>query len=402
MGGTYRSARLPVRGPPAIGRYRQKSTVGGRLREKLTVGGRLRKKKGRKERGKEEKRRGEEIIPRCPHPREEMERLPTRGERSRRLVNSSCNSYLLSCKLDECDNDSTAKNRREQSSRRSKEKPTFVEKHERSKEYDMFHEKHRSHCYDSGKDIYKVKDKDFLKKHQKYEENYYDDRESYKRKHREDPLGRKRVKPYVNEHMKSKEYKSRIQEQLKHAQFSDYTDDDRELSDGHSNSLSSDKSSHRLSIDEERYNGRSCSDDLGSDVDPSRRITSQHSGCLTESREYDRRSKHKSHDYEIDGHSSKFGKPNNHHLRVSSHDLDRKARSEGSDLEDADAHLPYSRSSREKKHDRSSRKRNLYQKKGEDDDSSDEPSTLESSNKKLKRKEEKIYPSRSSGRQTVR
>ncbi|RZS12056.1 hypothetical protein BHM03_00043431 [Ensete ventricosum] len=333
MGGTYRSARLPVRGPPAIGRYRSRRS---------------------------------------------------------------------DSELDECDNDSTAKNRREQSSRRSKEKPTFVEKHERSKEYDMFHEKHRSHCYDSGKDIYKVKDKDFLKKHQKYEENYYDDRESYKRKHREDPLGRKRVKPYVNEHMKSKEYKSRIQEQLKHAQFSDYTDDDRELSDGHSNSLSSDKSSHRLSIDEERYNGRSCSDDLGSDVDPSRRITSQHSGCLTESREYDRRSKHKSHDYEIDGHSSKFGKPNNHHLRVSSHDLDRKARSEGSDLEDADAHLPYSRSSREKKHDRSSRKRNLYQKKGEDDDSSDEPSTLESSNKKLKRKEEKIYPSRSSGRQTVR
>ncbi|RWV84197.1 hypothetical protein GW17_00054101, partial [Ensete ventricosum] len=34
MGGTYRSARLPVRGPPATRRFRQKSTVGGRLSEK--------------------------------------------------------------------------------------------------------------------------------------------------------------------------------------------------------------------------------------------------------------------------------------------------------------------------------------------------------------------------------
>ncbi|RWW52448.1 hypothetical protein BHE74_00041123 [Ensete ventricosum] len=31
MGGTYRSARLPVRGPPATGRFRQKSAVGGRF-----------------------------------------------------------------------------------------------------------------------------------------------------------------------------------------------------------------------------------------------------------------------------------------------------------------------------------------------------------------------------------
>ncbi|RZS09378.1 hypothetical protein BHM03_00040455 [Ensete ventricosum] len=55
MGGTYRSARLPVRGPPATGRFCQKSGVGGRLSEKPTVGGRLRKKKGRR-RGKEKKK----------------------------------------------------------------------------------------------------------------------------------------------------------------------------------------------------------------------------------------------------------------------------------------------------------------------------------------------------------
>ncbi|RRT35386.1 hypothetical protein B296_00048697 [Ensete ventricosum] len=85
MSGTYRSARLPVRGLPTTGQFRQKSTVGGRLR----------KKKGR---------RGEERIPRpravLAHlssppagrprprplflPRKETERLPTRGDRSRR------------------------------------------------------------------------------------------------------------------------------------------------------------------------------------------------------------------------------------------------------------------------------------------------------------------------------
>ncbi|RZR74673.1 hypothetical protein BHM03_00041222, partial [Ensete ventricosum] len=111
MGGTYRSARLPVHGPSANGRFHQKSIVsgrlkkksivGGRLREKLTVGGRLRKKKGR--RGKEKKKkRGRKntspgrhprppaiVAPGRPRPRslflprEEMERLPTRGDRSR-------------------------------------------------------------------------------------------------------------------------------------------------------------------------------------------------------------------------------------------------------------------------------------------------------------------------------
>ncbi|RWW12065.1 hypothetical protein GW17_00024280 [Ensete ventricosum] len=78
MGGAYRSVRLPVRGPPATGRFCQKSTVGGRLREKLIVGGRLcekstvgvrlREKRGRRRSGKEEKKKREvPISPR--HPR---------------------------------------------------------------------------------------------------------------------------------------------------------------------------------------------------------------------------------------------------------------------------------------------------------------------------------------------
>ncbi|RZR88486.1 hypothetical protein BHM03_00016097 [Ensete ventricosum] len=93
MGGTYRSVRLLVCGSPVTGRYRQKSTVGDQLREK----------KGRRRRiirrGKEDKRRRGEEEPilhmmssparhRRPRlralflPREEMECLPVRGERS--------------------------------------------------------------------------------------------------------------------------------------------------------------------------------------------------------------------------------------------------------------------------------------------------------------------------------
>ncbi|RWV91688.1 hypothetical protein GW17_00046002 [Ensete ventricosum] len=117
-GGTYRSARLPVCGLPATGRFRQKSTVGGRLKKKSIVGGRLkkkstvgdrlRKKKGRRGNRKKKKRgrkntsparrprppavaaRGSPARRCCPRPRplfllcEETERLPMRGDRSRR------------------------------------------------------------------------------------------------------------------------------------------------------------------------------------------------------------------------------------------------------------------------------------------------------------------------------
>ncbi|RRT49000.1 hypothetical protein B296_00052691, partial [Ensete ventricosum] len=111
MGGTYRSVRLPIRGPLAIGRYSQKSIVGGRLREKSTVDSRLREKSNqlrektgrRRRRGKEEKRRrgekGKKEIPsvvtahgspvrrRRPGPlflpRVETECLPARREKDR-------------------------------------------------------------------------------------------------------------------------------------------------------------------------------------------------------------------------------------------------------------------------------------------------------------------------------
>ncbi|RWW15817.1 hypothetical protein GW17_00020325 [Ensete ventricosum] len=54
-GGTYRSIRLPVHGPPATGRFRQKSIVGSRLKKKSIVDDRLRKKKWKKKRKRRKK-----------------------------------------------------------------------------------------------------------------------------------------------------------------------------------------------------------------------------------------------------------------------------------------------------------------------------------------------------------
>ncbi|RWW44356.1 hypothetical protein BHE74_00049883, partial [Ensete ventricosum] len=107
--------RLPVRGPPATGRFRQKSTVDGRLRE-IDCRRSIEEEKGKNKRKRKKKKRGSKntslarrphppavaarhrllaIAPRgspaCGHrprplflPREETERLPARGDRSRR------------------------------------------------------------------------------------------------------------------------------------------------------------------------------------------------------------------------------------------------------------------------------------------------------------------------------
>ncbi|RZR72478.1 hypothetical protein BHM03_00013841, partial [Ensete ventricosum] len=61
-GGTYRSARLPVRGPPTIGRYRQNPlsvVVFGRRR---SIEGEKGKKKKKKKKRKRRKRREEEYL----------------------------------------------------------------------------------------------------------------------------------------------------------------------------------------------------------------------------------------------------------------------------------------------------------------------------------------------------
>ncbi|RWW48352.1 hypothetical protein BHE74_00045578, partial [Ensete ventricosum] len=120
--GTYRSTRLPVRGRPTTGWYRQNqlSTVDfshrrpieeeiNRRRSILAVGGRLREKEKEEEEKKKKRRRRKKYLlsPRRPRtcvvaargsparrrhpcplaiflPRKETKRLPTWGERSRR------------------------------------------------------------------------------------------------------------------------------------------------------------------------------------------------------------------------------------------------------------------------------------------------------------------------------
>ncbi|RWW58826.1 hypothetical protein BHE74_00034274, partial [Ensete ventricosum] len=91
MGGTYRSARLPVCRPPTTGRYRQN-------RPSAIDFDRRRSIEGKEERRKKKKRRRKPPFPElsspasrcrpCPWaiflPREETECLPVRGERSRR------------------------------------------------------------------------------------------------------------------------------------------------------------------------------------------------------------------------------------------------------------------------------------------------------------------------------
>ncbi|RWW44418.1 hypothetical protein BHE74_00049811, partial [Ensete ventricosum] len=61
MGGTYLSARLPVRAPPATGRFHQKSTVGDRFQGEIDRRRSIEQEKGRKKKRKKKKRR--EKIP---------------------------------------------------------------------------------------------------------------------------------------------------------------------------------------------------------------------------------------------------------------------------------------------------------------------------------------------------
>ncbi|RRT70874.1 hypothetical protein B296_00027137, partial [Ensete ventricosum] len=78
MSGIYRSVRLPVRGPPATGRFRQKSAVGDRLKGEIdrrrSIEGEIdrrwsierekgRKKKKRKKKKKKEKWRKKTYRP---------------------------------------------------------------------------------------------------------------------------------------------------------------------------------------------------------------------------------------------------------------------------------------------------------------------------------------------------
>lgn len=171
-------------------------------------------------------------------------------------------------------------------------------------------------------------------------------------KHKEYPLRRKRGKNCSSEYA---ENKSRFHEK-QDVQSPDHTDDDRQFSDDHSTSLSSEKSSHKDTFDEERYNG-TCdqasrrpsmdeehyegrgTEDLGSNT--------QHSMCSSKRADYD------------------------------------KYRSSCSDLENY--HLPHS-DSRKRKHENSGRKRTRYHQKHDNSDSSSEAlSNLECGHEELGR-----------------
>ncbi|RWW27490.1 hypothetical protein GW17_00008071 [Ensete ventricosum] len=89
--GTYWSARLSVRGPPATGRFRQKSTIDGRLKGEIDRRRSIEREKGRKKRKKKKKRKEEKkdlslvCGPRPCAATGHGPSPPARGERSRRL-----------------------------------------------------------------------------------------------------------------------------------------------------------------------------------------------------------------------------------------------------------------------------------------------------------------------------
>lgn len=244
-----------------------------------------------------------------------------------------------------------------------------MEKRERSEELKKSDKRHKMRSYDSREDAYNDNDKASLKRHQKYEEKCYVDQERYK-KQKENMLPQKRRKADVNEHMKSRRYKSRYYEQVDYAESSCCVDDNREVSVGHSNSPSSDESnrrfsldegysarrckqsSYRLSIDEERYNGK-FSEELGSRKASSTTINSQHSGCPTEKSEQEQYDTFNSCKYDMNG---QFQKENDHEGRFSC-DSDWIYRNEASDPENARDHSSHLCSNQKKKHDKSSRKR---------------------------------------------
>ncbi|RWW00856.1 hypothetical protein GW17_00036146 [Ensete ventricosum] len=91
-GGTYQSARLPIHGPPTTGRYHQKSTVGNRFRPSAINFGHRRsiwgekgkkKKKKRKRRKKKKRRRRKKYLfslPRGPSPSPAGAFSPVQGD----------------------------------------------------------------------------------------------------------------------------------------------------------------------------------------------------------------------------------------------------------------------------------------------------------------------------------
>ncbi|RWW02269.1 hypothetical protein GW17_00034655 [Ensete ventricosum] len=103
MGGTYRSARLPVHGPPATGRFHQKSTVGGRFKGEIdrrrSIEGEIdhwrsiEREKGRKKKKRKKKKKKEKKRKNTYRPRAVLARAPSSLARCRRSrVVAACGS----------------------------------------------------------------------------------------------------------------------------------------------------------------------------------------------------------------------------------------------------------------------------------------------------------------------
>lgn len=264
--------------------------------------------------------------------------------------------------------------RREHSYGRRKEKD-FVDKHELSEE-NKSEVRDCSPSHDSGEDISKIRDGDFLERHRKHgEKNNFDDQ--YKRKHQtaeddhrkhqtaEDLSRKDRGRTYsVGRSKSEKHHKSKSHEAHKGQGSSDWHSGKNNNRDP-SNSPSSEKTGGKLTIDEERYNGECCSDDVRSDRDDSMYRTKK-DNRLSEKSEYDwynsqHRKSHKSHNYEHDDETSKSRRWRTRSQRDSLDSPDDwKSTEKNSDQEDTDDLLLSNSSRSYGKHRRSGRKRERH------------------------------------------
>lgn len=310
---------------------------------------------------------------------------------------------------------------REHSSKRRK-RTAFLDKHERYKENHKsvvqgYNAKYCSHSHDSGEDSFKEHDRYFLKSHHKFEEmNGLEDHERRKKKHKteEDLSRQKKGEAFFHEQGKSeKKYKSKSHGQNgKGHRSSDWISDNTDYDEERSNNPSCEDSYDKHGIDtQERYGGRYCSADLGSDKN-SCENTSQHSKYHNERKEFDRyssrhRRNHVSHDHELEGTKGRVRKQESSDQRFSSDESsdDQKTTDKGPGCEETQYCLIDNGSSQSfRKHSRSGKKGKHHRREEEcngtkEQSSSYDSDILESNRRAYKqqsRSQTRIHSSRSS------
>ncbi|XP_008786457.2 zinc finger CCCH domain-containing protein 16 [Phoenix dactylifera] len=282
--------------------------------------------------------------------------------------------------------------RREHSNRRRKE-IAFLDEHEPSEE-NKSEVRYYLSCHDSDEGISKTTDIDFLERHWKYEEkNGFD--YHYKRKPTTEDLSRKERGTYSTGLSKSeKHHKSKSHETHKKEHGSSNWQWGNDSNNREpSKNLSSENTGGGLTIDEERYNGGYCSDDVGSNRDSSSVHGTKKDKRLSEKREYyqynsQHQKSHKSHKYESDDENSKLRKQRTGSQRDYFDDSadDWRSTDKNSDQEDTDHHLPSNSSEFYRKHSRSGGKRKHHQRKDEYRKNGGEISTSDSDGAELNRR----------------